>query len=164
MKSIHVASAAIALTGATLGAVALLLGAPDRLLGQSYDRALAAASNTSSKALVAAAHAPGSEHFWLTRSAADAAHAVSLASMTGDGIAAADIKQAIAAAGALDAGLVDLIDVQDVARAALNGQPTPDRALLVTAKIRGSGRALDRTVRVVVDVGSPTPAKAASAL
>ena len=169
MKSIHVSAAALALTGITLGLFATALGTPDRLLGRSYDRALADVQKTepSSRQTLAAAEAVGSEHFWLTQPIADAAgvNAVAPVSHVDEAASLNDIRLAIAKAGALDVNAVDVVSIQDVARTSLHGAPpAPGRTLLVTAKIQGSDRAVARTVRVVVDVGTATTAKAPSAL
>ena len=167
MKSIHVTAAALALTGITLGLFASALGSPDRMLGRSYDRALANAqrSEPSPRQTLAAAKAVGSEHFWLTQPVADGVDTVAPVSHVNDVASLNDIRLAIAKAGALDVSTVDVVTVQDVARTSLHGElDSTGRTLLVTAKIQASDRAVARTVRVVVDVGTVTTAKTPSAL
>ncbi len=164
MKSIRIACTAIALTGATLSAVAVLLGSPDRLVGQSYERALAFAPGAGPNRLVASANETGSEHFWLTAASSNGAHAISPATIVNDTTALSDIKKAIATAGTFDAGRIEVIDVQDIARASLDGQPSAGRSLLVTAKVPAGDGTAEQTVRFVLDAGASSPAKAARAL
>lgn len=169
MKSIHVTVAALSLTGITLGLFATALGAPDRLLGRSYDRALANGqmSAPSSRPTLAAAKAFGSEHFWLTQPVDNGAGVDTVApvSHVDDASSLNAIRHAIAKAGALDISTVDVVTVQDVARTSLYAASAPPgRTLLVTAKIQRSDRAVARTVRVVVDVGTATTGKTPSAL
>ncbi len=163
MKSIRIACAAIALTGVALGAVAAALSSPDRLLGQSYDRALASAPGANPGPLVRAANAPGSEHFWLTNHARETAHAITPAASLNDSAALADIKKAIATTGSFDAGRIDVIDVQEVPRATLNGQAPASRVLLVTVNV-ASHNGAEQGLRFVLDVGIVPAAKAANAL
>ncbi len=163
MKSIRIACAAIALTGVSLGAVAAALSSPDRLLGNAYDRALSSAHNSISGTLARAANAPGSEHFWLTNHTGESGHAITSAAIVTDAVALADIKKAIATAGAFDSGRVEVIDVQELPRAALHGQSPAGRALLVTANVSSDG-AGEQSVRFVLDIDTVPLAKAASAL
>lgn len=159
MKSLHVAVTAIAVSGTTLAAVAMV-GNTDQILGRSYERALMAATAPSSPALVAAAHAPGSEHFWLTRKTEDGDR-ITPTLTTGPAVAMADIRQAIATAGSYDAARLEIINVQDIARASLAGPAPAGRSILVTAKLPPTERQPARIVRFVLDVGTAgAPARA----
>ncbi len=156
MKSIHIACAAIAATGVTLGAVALL-GNPDRVIGAGYDHMLAAAEGRTRQALAAAAHAPGSEHFWLTRQAASASSIKPTLAVT-SGISQADIKQAVATAGGVEADHLEILNVQDIARATVGGPASVGQALLVTARIEATSQQPARIVRFVLDAAQPQAA------
>lgn len=159
MKSIRIACAAIALTGVALGAMAAALSSPDRLLGESYERALASAPNGDAAGLARAAHATGSEHFWLTSPAVET-QSITRASIATDAIVIADIKKAVAVTGGFDAARVEVLDVQEVPRASLQGQNPAARALLVTVSVGG-----EQGQRFVLDVGpAPVSAKTANAL
>jgi hypothetical protein len=160
MKSIRIACTAITLTGIALGAVAAALSSPDRLLGESYERALASAPNTNPANLAGAAYAPGSEHFWLTSHAGEA-QSIAPAAIGTDAVGIADIKKAVAATGGFDAARVEVIDVQEVPRATLHGQASGTRALLVTVSVGG-----EQGQRFVLDIASApaAPAKTADAL
>jgi hypothetical protein len=162
MKSIHVASIAVAATGLTLTAMAVLLGTPDRLLGQSYDIALAGSAARHGDAIITAAHAPGSEHFWLTRGP-DTDSKVTPAVAPAGTITIANIKQAIATAGALDADTIDIVAVREVPRATIGAVAPAGRSLLVTVKLAASNRVPARMLRFVVDAGA-APAAPARAL
>lgn len=148
MKSLHIAGAAIAATGVTLGAVALL-GNPDRVIGAGYDNMLASAGNRASPTLAAAAHAAGSEHFWLTRGAMTGPIAPAL--VLGSNISETDIKQAIATAGEVDAEHLEILNVQDIARASLTGTSPAGRTMLVTARVEATAQHPGRIVRFVLD-------------
>jgi hypothetical protein len=166
MKSISIAGAAIAATVVTLGSVSLLLGAPDRLLGQSYERALAAGGNTGATPIVAAAHEAGSEHFWLTRTNAAASVAPQLtpAVAAGTAIPLTEIKQAIAVAVAIDPDRLDVVGVQEVLKASIGSNAPAGRSLLVTARIAATERQPARLVKLVIDAGTGTAALPARAL
>jgi len=149
MKSFHIACAAVAATGATLAAVALSAD-PDQALGNSYDRALNAAA-PSRTALVAAAHGPGSEHFWLTQKTLDPGAFVPTRA-DAPAVTLADIKQAVATAGSVAADNLEIVGVQDIARAAIGAAAPAGRSLLVTARFAATGRQPVRIVRFVLDV------------
>ena len=152
MKSIHIASAAIAATGATLAAVAML-GNPDRVMGAGYDHMLAAAAGRTQQALAAAARAPGSEHFWLTRqAAADSGLKPTLAVTSG--MKEADIKQAVATTGGVDIDHLEILNVQDIARATVGSAAPVGHALLVTARIDATDLKPARVVRFVLDAAA----------
>jgi hypothetical protein len=166
MKSINIAGVAIAATMATLGSMSLLLGAPERLLGRSYDRALAAAGQEDSGARVVAAHEHGSEQFWLTRTAAPTPSAPRLTPVlaASTSFPLAEIKQAIATAGALDADRLDVVAVQEVLKASIGGSAPAGRSLLVTARIAATERQPARLVKFVIDAGASGPTLPARAL
>jgi hypothetical protein len=155
MKSINIAGVAIAATVATLGSMSLLLGAPERLLGKSYDRALAAAGKEDRDSRVASAHEPGSEQFWLTRTSDPTASAPRLTPVlaANTSFPLAQIKQAIATAGALDADRLDVVGIQEVLKASIGGSAPAGRSLLVTARIAATERQPPRLVKFVIDAG-----------
>jgi hypothetical protein len=153
MKSFHVACAAIGTTVATLGAVAVQSGAIDRLLGQSYDRAIASTTSDRAFGPAAAAHGNGSEHFWLTQQRALAALAPTRAVVVGTAPASlADIKRAVAATGTFDAGALEVLSIQEIARVSV-ATNAAGRALLVTARIAATADQPARIIRVVLDAG-----------
>jgi hypothetical protein len=168
MKSIHIACAAIAATGTTLAAVAVL-GAPDALLGRSYDQAIAAVE-PSRDALVAAAHSPGSEHFWLTSATSGAG--IAKAAAPSHEVSLGDIKQAIASTGVGESAALEVLAVQEIPRATIGpavasgraDNAVAGRALLVSARVAATARQPARIVRFVVDFANGAGASAARAL
>jgi hypothetical protein len=168
MKSIKIASAAVAATVVALAGVAQLWPTPEQLLGRSYDHGVVALPEKPTD-IMTAAHAPGSEHFWLTERGNATAAPIDRASTKADPIAASDIKLAIAAAGLLDVGTFDLLDVQTITRATLGVRPQIDapavsQALLVTTKIQSTSTQPGRIVRFVLDVGTGPTGRPANAL
>lgn len=156
MKSLHIAVAAIVATGTTFASVALI-GSADRVMAEGYDRAVAAVTGAPHAAMIAAAHAPGSEHFWLTRPASgDVALDVTLAGATA--LDLSDIKQAIATAGAFEPAGIEIVSVGDIARIAGDGRAA-GKSLLVTARVAATARQPARLVRFVVDADAG-PARA----
>lgn len=142
MKSIHVAFSALTAIGTTLAAVTAF-GQPEKVLQSSYDQALAG-RNVASPALVAAAHAPGSEHFWLTHARKFDGEAGGVAKTSNHEAALpvtlAQIRQGLAATANVPADSVEIVGLQEIPRASVAGTAAAagTSALLVTARV-GAG-------------------------
>lgn len=163
MKSIHAAYVAVGATGATLAIVAMA-GATAGLIDRGYDAAMTAAGPTPA-ALVAAAHAPGSEHAWLTRAPdARSEGAVTPTLVANTAVSTDDVRQAIATAGDAEPDNVDILRVEQIGRTVIGAPAATATALLVTARIAGSAQHPARTVRFVVDVAGGYGSAAARAL
>jgi hypothetical protein len=162
MKSIHVANMAMAATVATLAFVAAETGSPERLVSNAFDRALASQHNGQQAA--DAAHGQNSEHFWLTQGAGDIGAHVKPALAPVASIPLADIKRAVAVAGALESQSLEILNVQPIVRATLGSAPPTGRSLLVSVRIAATARQPARLVKFVLDAAPLEGTAAARAL
>lgn len=152
MRSSTVACVALAAIGLTLGSVALLSN-PTRMLGASYEKALAMSGGKPTPAQVAAATGPGSEHFWLTRPVAEPVKPASVeqtAPAEAD-LTIADIRKALVVAGEAATGSLEVVSIKEVGRISLGGTGRMGKAALVTVRIGGGDHEAGRIVSFVID-------------